>query len=397
LEESLKKFDENKIGVVITGGDFQALGVLRTFARKGIPVMVLDSDHCISRYSRFKKRFIRSPKLSDEKSYINFLTDLAKKEGIKGWVIFPNSDEAVYILSKYKNVLEESYRIPTPRWEVIQHLYIKKNTYQLAEKMNIPIPKTYYPGNIEELVRLNLNYPVVIKPSIRDHFYNKVKIKAFLIKNKEKLVRIYQDVCLIIDPSEVLVQEFIPGGPKHLYSFCPFFKDHKVITAIMGRRSRQHPMDFGHASTFVEIVEIPELQEISERFLKAIDFYGIAEVEFMKDPRDGRYKLIEVNPRVWGWHTLAIAAGVDLPFILYQDMIGEEIEVCPPLKGIKWVRLITDIPTVFLEIFRGNMKTSDYIKSMKGKKEDAVFSFNDPLPFFVEILMTPYLRMKRGF
>ncbi len=390
---------QEKVGVVITGGDSQALGVLRTLAKKDIPIIMLDSDHCISKYSRFKKRFFRSPHPSDDQSYVDFLIDLAKKEKIhrNRWVIFPNSDETVYVLSKYKNILEEFYRIPTPGWEVIQNVYIKKNTYQLAKKGGIPIPTTYYPDGLQELVELSLNYPVVIKPSIRDNFYSKIKIKAFRVNNKEELVRIYEYVCSIIEPSEVLVQEFIPGGPNHLYSFCPFFKDGEVLTSIMARRARQHPMDFGHASTFAELVDIPEIQKIAEKFLSLINYYGFAEVEFMQDPRDGNYKLIEVNPRVWGWHTIAIASGVDLPYLLYQDMIGEEMDVRLPIDNLKWVRLITDVPTVLSEIIGGRLRIRDYLKSMKGKKEFAVFALNDPLPFLAEVALIPYLWVKRGF
>lgn len=386
-----------KIGAVITGGDFQGLGVMRTLAKKGIPIILLDSDLCIGRFSKYEKKFFRSPHPSEKESYLNFLIDLAKKEKIQGWVIFPNSDESIYVLSKYKDILEEFYRIPTPCWEVIQNVYIKQKTYKIAEENGIPIPKTYIPKNIEELLALDLQFPLVIKPSIRDHFYNKVRIKAFRIKNREELIKTYKWVCSIIDPLEILIQELIPGGPNNLYSFCPFFKNGKVVASIMARRSRQHPMDFGHASTFAELVNIPEMKKISEKFLRMINYYGIAEVEFMKDPRDGKYKLIEVNSRVWGWHTLAIGAGVDLPYILYQDLIGKKVEVQPPSIDIKWVRLITDIPTVFLEIIRGRMKITEYFASMKGKKEFAVLSFYDPLPFIAEILMLPYLWIKRGF
>ncbi len=293
--------------------------------------------------------------------------------------------------------MEEFYRIPTPGWEIIQNLYIKENTYKIAEKHHIPIPKTYYPKSYDELTTLDLQYPVIIKPSIRDKFYNKVKTKAFLINNMKQLEKTYRRVCSIIDPSEVLIQEFIPGGPKQLFSFCPFFKNREVVSSVMARRSRQHPMDFGHATTFAELIDIPELHRIAEKFLSLIDFYGIAEVEFMKDSISGKYKLIEVNPRIWGWHSLAIAAGVDLPYILYQDMIGEKIEVQNTFKKINWVRLITDIPTVFIEVVKGKMKIGDYITSMKGKKEFAVFSFKDPLPFFVELAMIPYLWTKKGF
>ncbi|NIO21785.1 MAG: ATP-grasp domain-containing protein [Candidatus Aenigmarchaeota archaeon] len=386
-----------KIGAIITGGDFQGLGVLRTLAKKGIPIIVLDSDHCISRYSRFKKKFFKSPHPSENQSYLKFLVDLAREQRINGWVVFPNSDEAVFVLSKHKDVLGKFYRIPTPPWQVIKNVYVKKETYEVAEKHGIPIPKTYYPTTLEELAELDLQFPIVIKPSIRDHFYNKVKIKAFRIANREELIKTFRWICSYIDPSEVLVQEFIPGGPDHLYSFCPFFKNGKTVMSIMARRSRQHPMDFGHASTFAELVDIPEIQRISEKFLRLIDFYGIAEVEFMQDPRNGEYKLIEVNPRVWGWHSLAIGAGVDFPYLLYQDMIGEKVEVRPPANNIKWVRLTTDIPTVFLEVMRGRMKISDYLVTMKGKKQFAVLSLDDPLPFFAEIAMIPYLWAKRGF
>jgi predicted ATP-grasp superfamily ATP-dependent carboligase len=388
-----------KVGALITGGDFQSLGVLRTLTKKDIPIIMLDSDLCIAKYSRFKKKFFRSPRPSDNQSYVDFLIELAKKENIHGdrWIIFPNSDEMVYVLSKYKNILEEFYRIPTPGWEVIQNVYIKKNTYQLAEKFGIPIPVTYYPDSLEDLVELSLNYPLVIKPSIRDNFYSKVKIKAFRINNKEELVKTYEYVCSIIEPSEVLVQELIPGGPNHLYSFCPFFKNGEVLTSIMARRSRQHPMDFGHASTFAELVDIPEIQEIAEKFLGLINYYGFAEVEFMQDPRDGNYKLIEVNPRVWGWHSIAIASGVDLPYLLYQDMMGEKMDFRLPVDNMKWIRLITDVPTVLSEIIRGRLRIRDYLKTMKGQKTFAVFALNDPLPFLAEVALLPYLWIKRGF
>ena len=62
------------------------------------------------------------------------------------------------------------------------------------------------------------------------------------------------------------------------------------------------------------------------RLLKALGFHGISQVEFKRDPRDGRYKLMEVNPRLWQWHGLAAACGVDLPLIAYRDLTGEQVE-----------------------------------------------------------------------
>jgi D-aspartate ligase len=385
------------IGVLVTGGDFQALAVLRTLTTKGIPVVMIDHEQCIGKYSRFPKRFFKAPPPTDEQAYVGFLIELAKKQNLQGWVIFPNSDEAVYAVSKHKQELEEYYRVPTQSWDIIQKVYIKELTYKIAEEHGIPCPKTFVPRDLDELKQADLKFPVVVKPSIRDHYYSKVKAKAYRCNNMAELIETYKLVCKVIDPSEVLVQDLIPGGPKHLYSFCPFLKDGKVLTAIMARRARQHPMDFGHATTFAELVDIPEIRESAEKFLDVIGYYGVGEVEFMQDQRDGVFKLIEMNPRLWGWHSLAIAAGADLPYLLYLDQIGEKLDIKPPVKQMKWVRLITDLPTVALEIIKRRMSVGEYLASMRGRKTFAVPITKDPLPFIMEILMIPYLWLKRGF
>ena len=388
---------QSEIGAVLTGGDFQALAALRSLSARNIPVVLLDSDHCISRYSRHKHRFIRSPAASDPDQYRQFLLELAEREHLHDWMLIPNSDEIVYAISQNKGALEQVYRVPTPAWDVIENIYVKKNAYLLAQSIGLDIPTSYFPADLDELMALDLPYPAIIKPSIRDNLYQQEHVKAYRIDNRDELERTYLHVCQLIDPSEVVVQDLIPGGANVLYSFCPFFKNGEVIASITAKRARQHPMTFGHASTFAELVDIPSIREDAIRFLQAVGYYGLCEVEFMYDQRDDTYKFLEVNPRIWGWHSLAIAAGVDLPALLYADMMGHPQEPCIPLEALKWVRLTTDIPTVMGEIFKGHMSVKDYCSSMKGRKTYAVFSKTDPLPFFAELFMLPYLAVKRGF
>jgi predicted ATP-grasp superfamily ATP-dependent carboligase len=156
-------------------------------------------------------------------------------------------------------------------------------------------------------------------------------------------------------------------------------------------------MDFGHASTFAETVSVGEIKELGERFLSAIHYYGLCEVEFIQDPRDSQFKFLEVNPRIWGWHTLAIRSGVNLPYMVYRDMLHQSIPSWEFKAGIKWIRLMTDIPTVLGEIIRGRLHITHYLQSLKGEKEYAVWAKDDPLPFLCEIVLLPYLFMKRGF
>lgn len=386
-----------KVGAVIIGGHFQGLGIVRSLARQNIPVYLLDRELCIGRFSRYTKKFISCPSVRQEVSFLNFLTELATKENIDGWIIYPNDDETVCFLSKYKKELEEYYRIPMPPWDVVRFAYEKKLTYQLADESGISIPKTFYPKNLEQLEQLDLEFPVIIKPSIKEPFYSKTRKKAVPVANREELVQEFEKALSIIDASQIMIQELIPGGPSHLFSVGSLYKNGAFLGKVVAQRARQHPMDFGHATTYAETVDIPELEETAARILGLIGYYGLSEVEFMLDPRDGKYKLLEINARPWGWHTLAIAAGVDLPFMLYQDMVEGGVKQNGFDKNTKWIRLTTDIPTAMAEIFKGRLKVTDYLNSLKGKREFAVLSMRDPLPFIAELLMLPYLWKKRGF
>ena len=386
-----------KTGVVVIGGDYQGLGVIRSLGRQGIPVYLLDSGACIGVASKFTTKFFRCPSLNDENLFLEFLLSLAEEEKLNNWVVYPTDDETVRVLSINKRLLEKYYNIPTPDWAVSQILYNKKLTYKLAERINIDIPRTVYPKDIGEVSQIDLAFPVIVKPVSQGKFYKKTKKKALKARDKRELIEIYKKTEALIDNSEIMIQEVITGGPENLFSFCSLFKEGIPLAKLVAKRSRQHPMDFGRASTFVETVDIPELEELGTKFLNAINYYGLSEVEFMWDPRDKRYKLLEINARTWGWHTLGGIAGVDFPLLLFKNLMGEEVRSNSFRKGVKWIRILTDAPLGFKEILKGKLMINDYLLSLKGEKEYAVWSLRDPLPFVMEFLLLPYLWKTRGF
>ena len=167
---------------------------------------------------------------------------------------------------------------------------------------------------------------------------------------------------------------------------------------MVARRWRQHPPEFGRASTFVSTVHVPSVTALSELFLRTMDYYGLIEVEYKRDPRDGTYKLLDVNARTWGYHTLGPAAGLNFPYLLFKDQVGEQIPEQPHAKrGVRWVRLLTDLPTAALEIRRGHLNWRAYLRTLRGVESEAVFSREDPLPGLVELALVPYLFVQRGF
>ncbi len=194
-----------------------------------------------------------------------------------------------------------------------------------------------------------------------------------------------------------MVQELIPGGGTQQFSYCAFFRDGEAVGKMVVCRRRQHPLEFGRASTYVETINAPVLEELSERFLREIDYYGLVEVEYKLDPRDGQYKLLDVNARTWGYHSLGAKAGVDFSPMLYADQMGEPTSVSKALPGIAWVRMTTDLPAAAVSLLNRETDLKTYLRSIRDCDLDAVFSVSDPVPGLAEILLIPYLAIKRGF
>jgi predicted ATP-grasp superfamily ATP-dependent carboligase len=189
----------------------------------------------------------------------------------------------------------------------------------------------------------------------------------------------------------------IPGDGRQQFSYCAFFKEGKAIGSMVTRRRRQHPHDFGRASTFVETIDLPALEALSCRFLRGINYYGLVEVEFKLDPRDGQFKLLDINARTWGYHTLGTHAGVDFPGLLFGDQLSLPVEPCRGRPGVSWVRLLTDVPTGLLDVAAGRLRLGDFWRSIRSYHIDAVFNREDPVPGLVEFALIPYLTVKRGF
>ncbi|HHS13731.1 MAG TPA: ATP-grasp domain-containing protein [bacterium] len=397
---------QEKAPAIVIGGHFQGLGTVRALACKGVRVYVADHEPNLSRFSRFLSGSLKMPDIRMEAQALQCFLEWGNKPLLRGAVIYPTDDESVHFLSRNHKLLSRCFRLMTPDWSSIAFVYDKRETYKQAAKLGIPIPQTFFPGSFDDLEDSNIPFPAVVKPAVMRPFFRKTGKKVFPAYSRDELRRAYASAAAVIPSSEIIVQELIPDVAANLFSFCPFFKNTKSVAGITAQRLRQHPMDFGQASTYVEIVNIPLLKKISEKFLRSIDYYGLAEVEFIRDPRDEQFKMLEINPRIWGWHSLAVGAGVNLPWMVYHDLVidsrpntgRQALHVKTRFRPAeKWVRLTTDVPTAALEILRGRMRINQYIQSMKGKKEFAVWSLRDPLPFFGEWLLLAALWKKRGF
>lgn len=385
------------IGAVVVGGDYQGLGIVRSLGRHGIPVCVIDDERSIARHSRYTTHALTVKSLGDERAVVDTLLAAAARLGLDGWVLYPTREETVAAISRHRGELAQRLRVPTPEWEVIRWAWDKRNTYALAQQLGIPTPRTWYPKTVDDLKQIDGESPFAIKPAIKEHFFYATRAKGWKASTRGELADLFQRAVAITGPGEVMIQEFIPGGGEQQLAYCAFFKSGDAVGRMVARRLRQHPLEFGRASTLVETADLPPLEQLSERLLRAIDYYGLVEMEYKLDARDGQCKLLDINARTWGYHSLGGAAGVDFPYLLFLDQVGRHAEPCRARAGVRWVRTLTDVPTAIVAVLKGRLTWGGYIRSLRRLAADAVFCRDDPVPGLFEVAMVPYLALKRGF
>ncbi|HVN94252.1 MAG TPA: hypothetical protein VMT38_11175 [Terracidiphilus sp.] len=389
---------EHGPGAMVVGGDYQGLGILRSLGRKGVPVCVVDDQHSISRFSKYCTHFVKVRNLRDESIAIDALLDIADRYGLSDWVLFPTREELVAAFSHHRDRLSRYFRVPTPGWSSVQWAWDKRNTYRLAAEVGIATPASYTPCDVDDLAGFDhLKPPFAIKPAIKEHFIYATKAKAWRADTLEELKSLFKTATELTSPGEVIVQELIPGGGAQQFAYCAFFRDGEAVGKMTVRRRRQFPLQFGRSSTYVETVDVPELADYSERFLRAANYYGLVELEYKLDPRDHKFKLLDVNARTWGYHSIGRAAGVDFSYMLYADQVGLPVSQCRAKPGVGWVRMVTDVPAAVMAVIARDTTLREYFRSLRNCKTEAVFDRTDPWPTLAEILLVPYLAIKRGF
>ncbi|NOU17096.1 MAG: hypothetical protein HOO91_06010 [Bacteroidales bacterium] len=375
-----------KPGAIIIEGHVQGLSLARTLGEKGIPVYVVDKRNCVARYSRYSHKFFICPDFKDD-AFAEFLLQLAKDENLNGWILLPSNDHAVITLSRNRKKLEEHYKMLVPEFNIIELIYNKVNLLNSASELGVPIPSThcFTDTNTDDLT---LKFPVITKGKHGLAFYGAIKKKALIANSKveleEQLKLIEQEYTL----GDTFTQSVIPfDGTNKTISFTAFSEVGEIKAFWMGAKLREHPIQFGTA-TLAESVMVPELLDLSKKLIKHFGYSGVCEIEFLKDPSDNQFKLIEINARTWLWVGLAKACGVDYGLYIYNYLNGIINNYPNEFKvGVKWTNSLTDTVYSLLAFKKGLLTIKNYLKSMKGERVGALYYKKDIKPMFAYALM----------
>ena len=380
-------------GAIIIEGHVQGLSNTRSLGEIGIPVIVVDKGNCLARYSKYCCKFFKCPDFQTD-AFAEFLLALGERENLQGWMLLPSNDHAVYSISRHKENMERIYRVITPSINIINQIYNKQNLLANAEKSGIPYPVSWFPLKYESSVPMNLQFPVLVKGKYGLNFYRSTGKKAFLIKDVPSLKRLLKRLSSLMSPTDLFIQEQIQLKPENAtLSFCAFCDRGIVRTFWMGKKIREHPIEFGTA-TLAESVFVEEVIDPAKRLLKQLNYTGPCEVEFLFDQGDNKYKLIEINARTWLWVGLAKACGVNFAVIAYNYLNKITQNYPSQYKiGVRWRNIFTDIPFSLLARINGKFRSIQ--QTEKAGTIDALWMKNDKFPFFMyPVLMFRFLKSR---
>jgi len=366
--------------VIVTDGRSKAtIPVVRSLGKRGIKITAGNERMlCPTFFSRYvSKRFVYP---SPEEYPDLFIRKLHEMVCMKKYdVLIPIRDAATLLLSKNKNEFSKFVKTPVADYKTIMKGRDKAQTLKIAIKNGIPCPKTYFTEdtNLEEIKR-EIEYPVLIRAreSSGSRGISYVDSHSKFDEEYNRIKSLYR---------HPLVQEYIPHKGCAYNVSTLFNEDSEPRATFIMRKIRQYPPT-GGPTAFAESIYKPEIVEYAVELLKAMKWYGVAEVEFLFDDRDKKTKLLEVNPRFWDPLGLAVASGVDFPYLLYKMAIDGDVDPVIKYKvGIKWRYMIYD--TLYFMSMPNKFRTlPQYLNFIGRDKKHAFLSLDDPGPAFGAVL-----------
>jgi predicted ATP-grasp superfamily ATP-dependent carboligase len=302
--------------VLVTDAAYKhAVAAIRSLGRRGVEVVAAASSKSAQGlYSRFTRERLILPPSSDTEAFATALAEASETRGIQA--VLPIGYWSTLALSRHRARLPSSLHIAVAEWPAMEVASDKSRTLEFADRQGVSIPRTY--PSAREVDR----FPVVAKGR-----FDSGRVRY--VRTREELDR--------IDTTDAILQEYVQGDGYGLYALL----DRGVEKAVfMHKRLREYPVT-GGASTMAESFHDPKLAEAGLTLLRALRWHGVAMVEFKQDVRDGSYRLMEINPKFWGSLDLAIASGVDFPWLTVQlaleTPLGPGMPDYPDGVRFRWV------------------------------------------------------------
>ena len=367
---------------VLLGGALNALSAARSLRAHGVSVDVLGDGRVdpLVRHSRACRRFLAVPDAAGRvETWTAWLSESDPA------VLLPCSDEGVEFVADRRAALEGlGHRPVQANDQALSDMLDKARTYELAREAGVPAPCTITLSSLEDLEDLRFPFPCAIKPryshSFTSHF--KPDAKAATVSDRAEARRLLGPI--LAAGHSMLLTEVIPGRDDRFRSYYTYMdEDGEPILHFTKRKLRQYPTQFGLGSYHLTEWH-PEVADLGLRFARHAGLRGIVNVEFKQDERDGRFKLIECNPRVTAADAQVRAAGLDLALIAYNRLVGGPMPQLDSFKdGLGLWFPMEDLRALRKYRSLGQLTYAQWLRTMLHRQIPPVFSWTDPKPSMV--------------
>jgi D-aspartate ligase len=365
--------------IVLECSYVNGLSAIRSLAAMGVPVIALDHRRqALGLRSRLAAAVVCPHPHEEPEEFGAMLAEICEALP-HGAVAFPTHDE--YLVAVNRSA-PTSLRLPFGPRELIEPIQAKRFQYDAAARAGVLLPATFHPADEDAAARAAevLRYPAVMKPSEGAGFKRRHGIPLAVAETPEELLAAYR----LGAEFAPMLQEQIPGGDDCLWTVGSYVDAGGAMPGIFcGRKLLQAPAGVGTCRVGVAEWD-DEAVDGARRFLHALGYHGISQVEYKRDPRDGTLRLMEVNARLWQWHSLAAACGVDLVQMAYRDAIGEPVtaRTSRAAGGRRWVALVRHVR----ESRREHLGLRRTLAPLRPPFSEPVLSLRDPMPGIHQVI-----------
>jgi D-aspartate ligase len=258
-------------------------------------------------------------------------------------VLFYENDWDLLLLSRSRDRLHPHFRFVLPDADLVEALLDKARFRELAERLQLPVPasRRITPGSTSP-DSIDLRFPIVLKPLTRQvATWGPISDgrKAVPVADRRAL----QSLWPRFQDSELLAQELVPGPETMIESYHAYVDGRGAVAGeFAGRKIRTFPSEYGFSSA-VETTNREDVLEVGRDVVSRLGLTGVAKLDFKRDA-NGALWLLEVNPRFSLWHHVGARAGVNLPYLVYADLVGLARPAAVTVRpGVRWCRLGLDM------------------------------------------------------
>jgi D-aspartate ligase len=355
------------------------LGVIRSLGRLGVPVHAVYEDSLApAAHSRYLHgRWLWRPGSEAPGRLLDGLRRLAERIG-RPAVLFPTDDAGAIFLAEHGDELRRWFRFPAPPAALPRQLAGKYSLYQLCRELDVACPQAAQVGVWAEAGTFaeRVGFPLVAKLVAPWRSGGAVR-STTIIRTPDELARLRP-----ADAGEVMLQEYIPGGRGHDWFFHGYCDANSTCRpACTGVKERSYPAHAGLTS-LGRCAENSALRREATRLLERLSFQGIVDLDFRWDARDGRYRLLDFNPRLGAQFRLfRDTTGVDVALAAYLDLTGQGVEHGEPVSGRRFLVENYD-PIAALSYWRRReLGARSWFASLREVDETAWFARDDLAPF----------------